>query len=31
VARGDLTPAEASELSRFIETYVKVLEGTEFD
>lgn len=31
VARGELTPGEAAELSRLIEAYVKVLEATELD
>jgi|SRR6516225_5669375 len=31
VAHGELTPTEAGELSRLIETYVKVLEVNEFD
>jgi hypothetical protein len=31
VAAGDLTPAEASELGKLIETYIKALEATEFD
>jgi hypothetical protein len=30
VARGDLTPAEAGELSRLVETYVKTIEAVEF-
>jgi hypothetical protein len=31
VANGELTPAEAVELSRVIEGYVKALEGTEIE
>jgi hypothetical protein len=31
VARGDLTPAEAGELSRLLETYVKTTEAVEFE
>jgi hypothetical protein len=31
VARGELTPAEAAELSRLIETYMRVLETSEFE
>ena len=31
VARGDLTPSEAAELSRVIETYVKAIEVTEIE
>jgi Family of unknown function (DUF5681) len=31
VANGELTPAEASELSRVIEGYVKALDATEID
>jgi hypothetical protein len=30
VAVGDLTPAEASELGKLIEAYVKALEATDF-
>jgi hypothetical protein len=30
VAVGDLTPAEASELGKLIEAYIKALEATEF-
>src|SRR5262245_12667494 len=30
VALGDLTPAEASELGKLVEAYVKALEATEF-
>jgi hypothetical protein len=30
VAVGDLTPAEASELGKLIETYIKALEATDF-
>ena len=28
--RGDLTPAEASELGKLIEAYIKALEATDF-
>jgi hypothetical protein len=31
VAAGDITPSEASELAKLIETYVKALEAGEFD
>jgi hypothetical protein len=31
VAAGDVTPGEASELSRLVEAYVKALEASEFD
>jgi len=31
VARGDLTPSEAGELSRVIEAYVKVIETSEIE
>ncbi len=31
VAAGDLTPAEASELAKLVEAYVKALEAGEFD
>jgi len=31
VANGELTPAEAAELSRVIEGYVKALEATEIE
>jgi hypothetical protein len=31
VAGGELTPAEAAELSRVVETYVRVIEATEFE
>ena len=31
VARGELTPADAADLCRLIEAYMKVLEATEFD
>ena len=31
VAEGDLTPAEAAELSRVIEAYVKAIEATEIE
>jgi hypothetical protein len=30
VAVGDLTPAEASELGKLIEAYIKALEATDF-
>ena len=30
MTRGDLTPVEASELSRLVETYVKTIEAVEF-
>ncbi len=31
VARGELTPTEAAELSSVIETYVKAIEATEIE
>lgn len=31
VAGGDLTPSEAAELGKLIESYVKALEATEFE
>ena len=31
VADGDLTPSEASELGKLIESYVRALEATEFE
>jgi hypothetical protein len=31
VASGQLTPAQASELGRLVESYVKALEATEFE
>ena len=31
VAEGDITPAEASEVSRLVETFVKSLEASEFE
>jgi hypothetical protein len=31
VADGDLTPSEAGELAKFVDTYVRALETNEFD
>ena len=31
VARGELTPAEAGELSRLVESYVKTIEASEIE
>ena len=31
VADGDLTPSEAGELAKFVDTYVRTLETNEFD
>lgn len=31
VARGEVTPGEAAELSKLVEAYVKALEASEFD
>ena len=31
VARGELTPSEAAELSRVVEAFVKVIETTEIE
>jgi hypothetical protein len=31
VADGDLTPSEASKLAKFVDTYVRTLEASEFD
>jgi len=31
VADGELTPSEASELGKLVESYVKTLEATEFE
>ena len=31
VAEGELTPSEASELSRLLDSFTRVLEATEFE